>query len=466
MQKLAQIETAKVPAATAIAGTKVATVAKSNVVMLQTDDTAYHRLGLIVLVGLLGTFIAWSTFAPLGSHATAPGRVVVDVKKQVIQHREGGVVDAIFVEDGDYVKQGQKLMEISQTDAQAEKGTIDEQLLAAVGLEARLNAQLEGHSTLVFPDELQNSATAKARAAEVMADERQQFKVGKAGEISERTVLQQRLQQLQEQARGTEKQIDSQRVLGASYTKELGELQGLFKRQLISNLQLNEVERKNLSVNATIAELESNKARLKVQMGEAQEQLVLQDNTRQKEAATRLSDVRLKIADLRNRLTSASDRLKRTVLTAPKAGTVMNLAYHTQGGVVAPGSSIMEIVPKIDSFDVEAQINSSDIDKVHPGMESEIRFPAFGSTSSFMRAIPGEVLIVSADTITNKDTGASTYLAKVRIKPEGVAELAKHKLELIQGMPAEVSIKTGERTFLDYLLKPAINMVNHAFNEE
>lgn len=466
MQKLAQIEIAKVPAATAIAGTKVATLAKSNVVALQTDDTAYHRLGMIVLVGLLGTFMAWSVFAPLGSNVTAPGRVVVDVKKQVIQHREGGVIDAIFVEDGDYVKEGQKLMAISRTDAQAEKGATEEQLLAAVGLEARLNAQLEGLSTLVFPAELQNSTTAKSRAAEVMRDELQQFKVGKVGVTSERTVLQQRLEQLQEQARGTDKQIDAQRVLGASYSKELNELQGLFKRQLISNLQLNEVERKNLSVNATIAELESNKARLKVQMGEAQEQLVLQDNTRQKEAATRLSEVRLKIADLRNHLTSASDRLQRTVLTAPKAGTVLNLAYHTQGGVVAPGSSIMEIVPKIDSFDVEAQINNSDIDNVHSGMAAEIHFPAFGSASSFMQAIPGEVLVVSADTVTNKDTGVSTYLAKVRIKPEGMADLAKHKLELVQGMPAEVSIKTGERTFLNYLLKPALNIVDHAFNEE
>ncbi len=464
MQTLAKIETAKVPAATAIAGVK--TQSNSNVIPLDTEDRAYQRLGLIVLVLVFGIFALWSAFAPLGSYAMAVGRVVVDVKKQVIQHREGGIVEDIFVADGDHVEQGQKLMAISPTDAQAEQSISYEQLLGALGVEARLNAQLEGHQVLEFPSELTDSPQAKERAAEIMADESQQFKVSKAATTSEIVILQQRLGELKEQLQGTAKQIESQRALGASYAKEVGELQALFDRKLISKMQLNETERKRLGVDTAISELESQQASIKVQMGEAQQQLILQDNNRKKEVAGKLAEVRLNIADLRTRLGASSERLERTVLTAPKAGTVVNLAYHTKGGVVAPGASILEIVPKIDSFDVEAQVAVTDIDKVQPGLDANINFSAFGAASSFMQAIPGEVLVVSADTVPDKASGQQFYVAKVRIKPEGMADLAKHKLELVQGMPAEVMIKTGERTFLDYLLKPATSMINHAFNED
>lgn len=462
MAQLAKIETAKVPA-NAIAGVKVP--AQTNVVSLNVDDTAYQRLGVLVLLLVFGIFVAWSALAPLGSHAVASGKVMVNVKKQVVQHREGGVIEDIFVTDGDQVEQGQKLMVISPTEAKSDQATIYEQLLGAIGLEARLNASLEGHDSVNFPDELKNTRQAEERAAEIVADESQQFKVNKATADAEVAILTQRVAQLKEQIAGIDKQIVSQRALGASYQKEVVELQSLFSKKLISNLQLNESERNLLNVNTSIAELESNKASLKVQIGEAQEQLVLQENNRKKESAAQLSEVRLRIADLRNRLAAVSDRLDRTIIVAPKAGTVVNLAYHTKGGVVQSGSPVMEIVPKTDAFEVEARVNISDIDKVHAGLEADIRFPAFAQ-SSFLKVTPGVVDIVSADSIQDEASHSSFYIARVKIKPEGIAELQKRKLELVQGMPAEVSIKTGERTFLDYLLKPLTNMMNHAFNED
>ena len=112
-----------------------------------------------------------------------------------------------------------------------------------------------------------------------------------------------------------------------------------------------------------------------MQASQAEEQLLLQQNQRNKDVAAQLSDVRLKIADLRNRLGAADDRLERTVVVAPESGTVVDLAYHTQGGVVQPGSRILDIVPKIDSFEVEAKVEISDIDKVLAGQEADIRFP-------------------------------------------------------------------------------------------
>jgi epimerase transport system membrane fusion protein len=336
-------------------------------------------------------------------------------------------------------------------------------LLSNLGLEARLDAELEGRKQISFPPEL--AAGQHERAQSIMAGEQQQFKVRTAADSAEDTVLEQRIQRLKEQFDGTDEQIKAQRELATSYSKEVGELQGLFARQLISKLQLNETERKYLTVKTTMAELDSTKAGLKVQIGEAEEQQVLQDNNRKKETAAKLSEARAKIADLRNRLNAVSDRLERTLVTAPMAGTVVSLAYTTKGGVVSPGGKILEIVPDDSTFEVDVQVSVSDIDKVHVGLPADIRFPAFPAIS-FLKATPGEVSYVSADTLPDEAHGTQFYRAKVKIKPEGVAELAKHKLDLVQGMPAEVSIKSGERTFLDYLLKPVSSLVNHAFNED
>jgi membrane fusion protein, epimerase transport system len=460
MAQLAKIETAKVPSTT-VAGMKVAV--ESNVIPLKTDDVPYQRLGFWVLVLVLGVFAAWAALAPLGSFAVASGKVVVQAEKQVIQHREGGVVEEIFVEDGDRVSQGQKLMLISPTDAKSEQGIVQEQLLSNLGLEARLDAELEGRKQITFPPALASGQHERAKS--IIAGEQQQFKVRTAAANAENVVLEQRIQRLKEQFQGADEQMKAQRELAASYQQEMGELQGLYARQLISKLQLTETERKYMTVKTTLADLESSKAGLKVQIGEAEEQIVLQDNTRKKETATQLSDARAKIADLNNRLNAASDRLNRTVVTAPMSGTVVGLAYQTKGGVVQPGGKILEIVPDAAGFEVEAQVSVNDIDKVQVGLPADIRFPAF-PVVSFLKVTPGEVSYVSADTLLDQVHGTSYYRAKVKIKPEGVAELRKHKLELVQGMPAEVSIKSGERTFLDYLLKPVTNMVNHAFNED
>lgn len=462
MHKLATIPTTQVPAAM-VSEAKMEPI--NNVINLDTDDRRYQILGTAIIIGVFGVFAVWSALAPLGSAAVAPGRVVVDMKKQVVQHREGGVIKDILVEDGDYVQKGQKLLEINPTDAQSEQSSLSDQLLGYLGLEARLNAELEGQSKPVFPPELLKDAETQARAREIMADELQQFKVRQSAADSENRILSQKVTQIHEQIQGIDSQIQSERSLEASYAKEAQQLQDLFNRKLISNLQLNEADRNRLATAAKVAQLESSKVDLRVQSSQAEEQLQLQQNQRNKEIAAQLGDVRLKVADLRNRLSAVDYRLERTTVVAPEAGTVVDLAYHTKGGVVEPGARILDIVPKMDSFEIEASVDISDIDKVRAGQEADIRFPAFTS-SSFLKVTPGQVKLVSADTLTDPSSKQSYYQARIEIKPEGVKELLKHDLELVQGMPAEVSIKTGERTFLQYLLKPINNMLNHAFNED
>lgn len=462
MTQLAKLPLAK--ATPAMVAPAAAAANQHNVVQLDTSDRAYQRLGMGVLVGVFGVFITWAALAPLHSAVIAPGRVVVDVKKQVVQHREGGVIQQILVDDGAVVQKGQVLMVLSPAEAQADQGALHDQMLGLLGLEARLNAELEG-SDLRFPAALSADTRNPKRVQEIIQDETQQFKVRRSAATSEQTILQQRLAQTREQIQGVTEQISAEKALEASYQKEAQELRRLFERQLISNLQLNETERKRLASSARVAELASKVTELKVQASQIEEQLVLQRNERNKEMAAQLSDVRLRLTDVRNRLGAAEDRLQRTELLAPASGTVVNMAYHTLGGVVQPGSAILEIVPQADNFQIEANVAVSDVDQVQVGQAVDIRFPVFTS-ASFQKVIPGEVKLISADTVPNEITKEPTYKARVAIMPEGVAQLDKQGLQLVQGMPAEASIKTGERTFLNYLLKPLRNMFNHAFNEE
>ncbi|UJS24337.1 HlyD family type I secretion periplasmic adaptor subunit [Thiothrix winogradskyi] len=462
-QTLAKLPTAKVPS-TLVAAPAAQPAANDSTAKLDIEDRRYQLMGLTVLIGVLGVFMIWAAFAPLNSAVVASGRIVVDVKKQVVQHREGGVIQQILVDDGDLVHKGQTLMVLSAAEAQADQGTLYDQLLGYVGLEARLNAELEGIK-LSFPAEITANTSNPERAAEIIKDETQQFKVRQSASVSEQTILKQRLAQTREQIQGVNQQIVAEKALEASYAKEAKELRSLFEKQLISNLQLNETDRKRLATSARVAELSSKATELKVQASQVEEQLLLQQNEQNKAIAAQLSDTRLRLTDVRNRLGAAEDRLQRTEVVAPESGTVVNMNYHTVGGVVQQGSPILEIVPRIDSFQIEANVGPSDIDQVQAGQAVDIRFPAFAS-SSFLKVTPGEVKLVSADTVQDEQTGEMAYKARIAITPEGVVQLEKNGLQLMQGMPAEASIKTGERTFLDYLLKPISNMFNHAFNEE
>lgn len=461
MAQLAKIETAKV-AASAMAGVQV-TSAQNNVIQLPTEDKQYQRFGMVVMLLIFGVFVVWAMFAPLGSYSVASGRVVVDVKKQVVQHREGGIIEKILVKDGDQVSKGQTLLEVSPLDAQTDKNTLQEQLWSNLALEARLSAELAGQDAITFAKTL--VASQDRRAQQVMADETQQFTVRKAATQAEVNVLGERIQQLREQIKGLDEQSSSQRALLASYERELSELRSLHERQLISRLQVTEMERKHLSVKATLAEIASRKATLQAQVSETEGQRTLYNNTRRKEMAAQLAEVRVKLADLQSRLVAADDRLQRTVITAPQAGTVVGLAVHTVGGVIKQGETVMEIVPQANVFQVEAHVNVADIDRVHQGLEAKIRFPAFAA-ATMLEPVKGEVIHVSADTFTDDPRNPPYYKAQIRLDAAGVDMLRQHGMELVQGMPAEASIVAHDRTFLEYLLQPMTRMVNHAFNEE
>ena len=169
-------------------------------------------------------------------------------------------------------------------------------------------------------------------------------------------------------------------------------------------------------------------------------------------------------AALEGRMSAETYALENVEVKAPVTGVVMDMEVFTRGGVVGPGFRMMDVVPTADALVVEGQLPINLVDKVHPGLPVEIMFSAFNQSTT--PHIPGEVVTVSADRLIDEHSGMPYYLVKVRVTPEGVKMLSDLKLQVRPGMPADLFVKTGERTMMNYLLKPLFDRATSSMSEE
>jgi len=426
---------------------------------LNTSDRAPKLAGLIILLGTFGLFGGWAALAPLDAAALAPGVVTVETYRKTVQHLEGGIIADIMVRDGDQVEAGAPLLVLDDTQTRAELGIVSGQLIATEAVEARLRAQRDSLEQVEYPVHFDFDDD---RIKEAVASENAVFVAQTTAQKGEVSVLQQRITQLEEKASGLRDLITSRRQLAASYADEAKELEELLSDGFVDKQRIRELDRKIAEVNSEIAEQTSAIAQIEIQKGEAELNVIQLQNKFQTEVVGRLSEAQAKLFDLRERYSAIQDRLTRTVMRAPESGMVIGMSVHTIGGVVQPAAPILEIVPKGSALIVEGQVSPLDIDRVHNGLIAEVRFSSF--KSSLTPVLQGEVVHISADRLVNEQTGMPYYLAKVKLTDRSVKDLGG--LQLLPGMPAEVLIKTGERTLFEYLVQPATNAFARSFIED
>lgn len=425
---------------------------------LPTSDRSIRRIGYAILFVTFGLFGSWATLAPLDSAALAPGVVTVKSYRKTVQHLEGGIVRALHVRDGDQVAAGQVLIELDDTQASAEQEMVRSQLIAARALEARLLAERDGRETVTFAE----AEPTDRRVREAQDSEAQIFQARRISRLGEVDVLSKRIVQLEEQIRGFQAVIAGKQELSKSYGEEVGDLRALLSEGFVDKQRLREQERSLALLRAEIADLHSSIARARLQIGETQLQIVQLNKEFATEVVDQLAEVQTKVFDLRERLAAAEDRARRTRIRAPEAGMVLGLQVHTVGGVINPGTPLLDIVPASEELIVEVQISPIDIDRVAPGKLADIRFSAFNHATT--PVIEGRLTHVSADRLVNQETGVPYYLGRVELTEAGRKELGK--LLLVPGMPAEVLLNTGERTLLSYLVQPATNAFARSLIED
>lgn len=427
---------------------------------LKVDDAPVRRLGFIILFVVFGIGGGWASLAPLDSAVYASGQVAVESYRKTIQHLEGGIVRDVRVHDGQDVRAGDVLLVLDPTQTSSELEAVRSQLVAAQAQEARLLAERDDADEVVFKDS--DLSTADKRVQEARASERQIFIASRDARRGEVNVLKNRAAELEQQIRGYTEIIASKESLSKSYASEIKDLNSLLKEGFVSNERLRDQERNLSRLQAEIADQRSSIARAKVQIGETRLQILQTTQKFKSDVASKLADAQSRVYEARERLAALQDKFNRTEVKAPVDGMVMGLAVHTIGGVVQPGTNLLDIVPDAAKLIVETHIEPKDIDRVELGRKAEVRFSAFSHATTPI--IEGELIYVSADRLTNERDGTPYYLGRVKLTDQGVKDLG-HR-ELVPGMPADVLINTGSRTMLQYLLKPARNAMARSMIEE
>ncbi len=418
------------------------------------------RSGYLVIILAFGSFFIWAAFAPLAKGTHAFGAISVEGNRKTIQHLEGGIIQEIAVKDGDFVKDGQVLIRLDDTRAKANYDIHHRRYVELLATEARLLAEKDGAEDIVIGDALQQNRD-DAEVENTIIAQQQLFKARQEELANQKEILRQRMTQLQDQISGMQGQKESIEEQMVLIEDELKGLRKLLAKGFSSRTRVLALERAAADLKGEVARLVAEISKAQVQIGQTEIEIIqFQQNFRSK-VIDELREVRAAIADILPRMQAAQDTLERTIVRSPVDGQVVGLNVHTIGGVIAPGGSFVSVVPDNEKLVVDARISPIDIDSVHKGMEAEIRLPGLSlRTAPLLR---GYIKTLSADALEMRD-GEQYYRAVVEVPAEEMAVLGD--TVLIPGMPAEVLIKAGERTALDYLISPWTKIMRTAMREE
>lgn len=424
-----------------------------------TDEMPVVRVGLLLIAVTFGSLLIWSATAPLAKGVVANGLVGVDSSRKVIQHLEGGIVSEILVRDGSVVKAGDVLVRLDDITSQVQRDVLYGQLLTAKAQEARFTAERDRLKSIQFPEELTGPGE-NGRNQAIREAEEEVFKARKEAYQGQLSILDQRVKQLDEQSKGLAAQVAANTEQIVLIDGELEGLKELYEKGYAPKTRLLELQRRRAELDGNRGNYEGEIARNKVAIGESRLQAIQVRKQVEEEVTKGLADAKAKIFDLQDRLTSATDVLERRDVRAPTDGVIVNSHIHTVGGVVRPGDPLMELVPSNDDLIIEAQVSPQDIDVAEAGMEAEVKFSSL--STRLVPILVGTVETVAADATTDQ-RGNRFYMARVRVSKDELKLLNGQKL--VPGMPAEVLVKAGERTVLDYLFRPLTDSFFKAFRE-
>lgn len=425
------------------------------------DDRQLRIVGYGIVLAIFGGLGGWSALAPIDSAALAPGVVVVQSSRKTVQHLEGGIVRRLDVQEGQQVAEGDVLIELEGTQFQAELEVLRTQQLALQSEVARLLAERDGATAVVYPESAELTSD-DPRVAEIRQGQDTLFAARRRAYAGEVSVLEQTVTQLEAQIEGLESVVRSKRELLDSYAAEMRDLRGLLEQGFADRQKLRELERNSVEQQGEVAELLSTRAAVEARINESRLRILQIEREFQSAVAAALGDVQTRLADINERAASATDRVDRALIRAPVSGRVLQLNAHTVGGVIAPGELIMDIVPELESLIVEAQVSPLDIDRVRAGLPARLRFTGF--KRSRVPELDGVVISVSADRLQHPATGVTYYLARIELADDEVERL--QDVDLIPGMPVEAMINTGSRTLLGYLWEPVSESMTRSFRED
>lgn len=435
-----------------------------GVCKVETDENPVVRFGMLTLAVGFGGFILWAGLAPLDEGVPGTGVVSVDTNRKTLQHQKGGVVEAILVREGVRVKAGDVLLRLNDTEIKAQLDIVRGQYSLAKAMEARLLAERDESDKMVFPNALVEAGKTDPRAQEAMRSQSRLFAARRAALTSELGVMDETIAGLNNQITGLQSIQAGKKTQIDLIEKELTSLRGLAEEGFVPRNKLYEMERVLADLAGTRGGDLAQISRAQASINETKLRKLQRREDFRKEVETQISEVQKEVSTRSDQLLALEEEYERSVIKSPADGYVVGLEAHTVGGVIRPGDRIMEIVPEGDVLVVEAQLPVNLIDKVHVGQLANMHLQIILGGGA-QPVIEGKVARISADRITDQRTGLPHYSARIEITPKGEAEIIKNKIKVQAGMQADVVVITGERTVLQYLLRPLMSRITAGMKE-
>ena len=431
--------------------------------LTESQRSIHHhvRAGIVIVVVLCGGVGGWAATTDLSGALIAPGSIVVDTNVKKVQHPTGGVVGEVRVRDGDRVKTGDIVVRLDETVTRANLAIVTKGLNELTARKARLESERDGAEAIKFPDALLQRAN-DPDVASAIQSERKLFELRRSARVGQKSQLQQRVTQLQEQIEGLSAQAKAKLREIELINRELTGVRELWKKNLVPITRLTALEREATRLDGERGQLIATIAQTRGKITETELQIIQIEQDLSSEVAKETREIDGKIGEFVERKVTAEDQLKRIDIRAPQDGTVFQSTVHTVGGVITAGDAIMMIVPNADNLTVEAKVNPQDIDQLRLDQSVVLRFTAFNQRTT--PELNGIITRISADASTDPRTGLSFYTIRIGMSAAEIARLGE--VRMVPGMPVEAFVQTGERTVLSYLLKPLTDQVMRTFREK
>jgi protease secretion system membrane fusion protein len=426
------------------------------------DTRAVARTGLLVLTVGFGGFLLWAGLAPLDEGVPTQGMVTLDTKRKTVQHLSGGLVKEVLVQEGQQVKEGQPLLRLDGAVAKANFEAVRQRYLGFRAMQSRLFAEQAGNVVINFHPDVK-AAMNDPLIQQQVSTQQQLIQARRAALAADLQGIEENMQGLKEQLGSYQNILVQRRSQLSLLTEELTNTRGMVKEGYAPRNRQLELERMVAESNASIADLTGNSMRISRQVAELVQRSLARKQEYRKEIESQLADVTREVQSDAEKYVAVTADLDRMEIKSPANGQVVGLTVQTVGAVLQPGQKLLDVVPNQQTLLLEAHIPPHLIDKVQTGLMADIRFNSFAHSPQLV--VDGKVMSVSGDLLSDpQQPQYAYYLARVQVTPDGMKTLGARQMQ--PGMPAEIVIKTGERSLLTYLLHPLTKRMAASMKEE
>lgn len=414
--------------------------------------------GFVATALLLGTLSAWSASTPIASAIIAQGSVVFEGRNKQVQHRDGGLVAAINITNGDHVATGDVLVLLDDTEIAASLEMVHERLAAAEALQARLHAEQTGQVDMMrdvsYTPDVADYIQSELTAQKDILLARVEVKENARDRLSET------LAQINQEEIGLTAQIEALSTELGYIAEEIRVVEPLFKQQLVSRDRISQLRRTHAERLGSLAALRASKEALENRRRDATLQTRQTESRLHEEVVTQRQAIVAEIGQLKVEMATLKEQMERIEIRAPASGIVHEMQISTIGGVIAAGNTILEIVPQNREAAVEVRVSPDQIENVYPGQDADLVPTGIAQKNGVK--LSGKVRTVSAAAVPDPQTGQDFFRVEIAV---ALGDFAEANITPVPGMPLEIYLQKGEHTVLSYLMDPVTSQLRRAFKE-